>query len=198
MTCETVENGRNRLSGMWQNKYGEYLIEPGATLVREMQIPLEYKKSVEGEIPKPASQQIFVISSVIFADGSYEGNVSRAARFYAYTLGRKMQVKQIIALLQAFENAFPAFNFNEFVEQSAKLETKISEREFGEFLRQFPSLTENEKVFLRDGIEGLSDNVKIEFTTGTRKRLQELEPSAARVYLKALKEKYQNWLALLP
>jgi len=59
-------------------------------------------------------------------------------------------------------------------------------------------LTENEKVFLRDGVEGLSEDVKIEFASGTKKRLQELEPNAARTYLKALKEKYQNWLALLP
>lgn len=198
LTCETVENGRNRLSGIWQNKYGEYLIEPGATLVREMSIPLEYKKSVEGEIPKSASQQTFVISSVIFADGSYEGNASRAAQFHAWTLGRKTQVKQIIALLESFENNSSAFNFSKFVEQSAKLETKISESEFGKFLKQFPSLTENEKAFLRDGVEGLSDDVKTEFTTGTQKRLKELEPNAARIYLKALKEKYQNWLALLP
>ncbi|MDQ3063856.1 MAG: hypothetical protein M3R14_13500 [Acidobacteriota bacterium] len=197
-TNETVENGRRRMSGMPQNKYGENLIEPGATWVREMQIPLEYKKTVEGEIPKPASRQTIVISSVIFADGSYEGDASRAAQFRAYTLGRKMQVKQIIALLQSFETASSAFNFSKFVEQSAKLRTKIGESEFGELLKQFPLLTENEKVFLRDGVEGISDDVKIEFASGTQKRLQELEPNAARIYLKALKEKYQNWLALLP
>ncbi|MDQ3712944.1 MAG: hypothetical protein M3388_12105 [Acidobacteriota bacterium] len=198
-TCETIENGRIRRSGMPQKKYGVNLIEPGATYaMKEIQIPLENKKAVEGEIPKPTSQQTFVISSVIFADGSYEGDASRAAQFYAYTLGRKMQVKQIIALLESFENNSSAFNFNKFVEQSAKLETKISESEFDNFLKRLPSLTENEKVFLRDGVEGLSDDVKIEFTTGTQKRLQELEPVAARVYLKALKEKYQNWLALLP
>ncbi len=166
--------------------------------MREIQIPLENKKAVEGEIPKPTSQQTFVISSVIFADGSYEGDASRAAQFYAYTLGRKTQVKQIIALLESFENNSSALNLNKFVEQSAKLETKIGESEFNKFLKQFPSLTENEKAFLRDGIEGLSEDVKTEFTMGTQKRLKELEPNAARVYLKALKEKYQNWLALLP
>lgn len=198
-TNETIENGRRRRSGMPQKKYGENLIEPGATYtMREIQIPLENKKAVEGEIPKPTSQQTFVISSVIFADGSYEGDASRAAQFYAYTLGRKMQVKQIIALLESFENNSSALNLNKFVEQSAKLETKIGESEFNKFLKQFPSLTENEKAFLRDGIEGLSEDVKTEFTIGTQKRLKELEPNVARVYLKALKEKYQNWLALLP
>ncbi len=199
-TNETVENGRLRLTGMPQKKYGVNLIEPGATYeMREIQIPLESKKAVGGESPKPLSQQTYVISSVIFADGSYEGDASRAAQFFAWTLGRKTQVKQIIALLQSFEDNSSAFNFNKFVEQSAKLETKISESEFNNFLKRFPSLTENEKVFLRDGIEGLSEDVKIEFATGTKKRLQELESDAARsVYLKALKGKYQEWLARLP
>ncbi len=197
-TNETVENGRRRMSGMPQNKYGENLIESGATWVREMQIPLEYKKTVEGEIPKPASRQTIVISSVIFADGSYEGDASRAAQFRAFTLGRKTQVKRIIALLEDFENA-SVFNLSKFIEQSAKLETNISDHEYDKLLKQFPSLSEKEKSDLRQAVEEVAEqDVKNEFTNGTEKRLRELEPDAARTYLKALKGKYQDWLARLP
>lgn len=196
-TFEMMVDNRVRLSGMPHNKYDKPLIEAGEAWASEMGNPLEYKQPIEGEIPKQASRQTLVISSVIFADGSYEGDPFRAAQFRAYTLGRKTQVKQIIALLASFEE-IPDFSFNKFVEQSAKLETKIGEQSFGELLKQFPALSEKEKSYLREAVEDLSDEVKIEFTSGTKKRLQELEPNADRIYLKALREKYQDWLALLP
>jgi len=197
-TFEMMVDGRVKISGMPQKKYGENLIEAGGNWINEMRSGLAYKQPVEGEISKPASQQTIVISSVIFADGSYEGDTSRAAQFRAYTLGRKAQVKQIIALLESFENV-SAFNLDKFIEQSAKLETKISDREFGQLLKQFPSLSEKEKFELREAVEDVAEqDVKNEFTTGTQKRLTDLEPGAARVYLKALKGKYQDWLARLP
>ncbi|MGI8787934.1 MAG: hypothetical protein ACR2HG_09260 [Pyrinomonadaceae bacterium] len=196
-TFEMMVDSRVKISGMPQNKYGKPLIEAGETWVSEMRNPLEYKQPVEGETPKQASRQTLVISSVIFADGSYEGNDFRAAQYRAYTLGRKTQVKQIIALLDSFEDT-TAFDFNKFVEQSAKLETKIGEQSFGELLKQFPTLSEQEKSYLREGVEDISEDVKIEFTSGTKERLKELAPIAVPIYLKALRGKYQDWLALLP
>ena len=198
-TTETMENGRIRLSGMAQHKYNENIIEPGATWFREMQIPLESKKSLDGEAPKPTNRQTYIISSVVFADGSYEGDASRAARFRAFTLGRKVKVKQIIVLLEEFETA-STFNLNKFVEQAAKLETKVSDSEFDGLFKQFPSLSEREKTELREIVEDVAAfDIRKEFTTGTEKRLREIESDAARViYIKALKGKYLEWLARLP
>ena len=196
-TFEMMVDGQVKISGMPQNKYDKPLIEAGAAWVSEMRNPLEYKQPVEGEIPKQASQQTLVISSVIFADGSYEGNAFRAAQYRAYTLGRKTQVKQIIALLASSEDA-SSFNVDKFIEQSAKLETKIGEQAFSELLKQFPTLNEKEKSYLREGAEDTSEDVRVEFANGTKERLQELAPKAAPIYLKALQGKYQEWLALLP
>ncbi len=196
-TYETVENGRKRISAMPQNRYNENLIEPGATLVREIQTPFEYKQIVEGESPKQASGQIIVISSVIFADGSYEGDAFRAAQFRAYIAGRKLRVKQLIALIQANEKSSSEYSFANFVEQASKLETKIDEQEFSALLKQFPSLTESEKAFLRDGIETASDMVKEEFLSETKRYQPKLDSTDARAFLKGLKEQYQKWLARL-
>jgi len=196
-TFETIVEERNRLSGMPQGQHGEYLIEPGATYAKELRIPLEYKKPVEGEIPKPASKPTIVISSVIFADGSYEGDAFRAAQYRAYTLGRRSQVKQIIALIESNETNFSQFSFNRFAEQSAKLTTNTDESEFGTLVKQFPALNENQKAYLREGVEGASDDIKKEFISGTKRYQSDLESNAARAYLKGLKEQYQKWLVRL-
>ena len=71
--------------------------------------------------------------------------------------------------------------------------------QYDKLLKQFPSLSEKEKSDLRQAVEEVAEqDVKNEFTSGTEKRLRELEPDAARTYLKALKGKYQDWLARLP
>ncbi|MDQ6786023.1 MAG: hypothetical protein M3033_04285 [Acidobacteriota bacterium] len=196
-TYETMENGRKRISAMPQNRYNENLIEPGATWIRELAIPLEYKQPVAGEIPKAASGQTIVISSVIFADGSYEGDAFRAAQFRAYVVGRRQRVKQLIALIQEDENNFSEYGFTKFVEQVSKLETKVDEQEFGGLLKQFPSLTVDEKAFLRDGVETASDMVKEEFMNETKRYQPKLNSADARTFLKGLKEQYQKWLARL-
>lgn len=197
-TFEITENGRIRVSGMPQNQHGEVLIEPGATLTREMQIPPEYKKPTDGEaVPKPANGQTIVISSAIFADGTYEGDAPRAGRFLAYNLGRKMQIKRVIALLESFETANSKFNFERLTEQSSKFETKIGEQEFNALLKQFPSLTEQEKTDLRESAEATAQDVKDDFTDGATRHRAELEASGGRAYLAALKEQYQKWLARL-
>lgn len=198
-TSEMTETGRRRMSGMPQKKYNENLIEPGATWTSDIRIPLENKKSENGEVPKPTDGLTFVITSVVFADGSYEGDASGAALFRAFTLGRKIQAKRIVALLEEFENV-SAFNLNKFLEQSAKLETTAGDAEFGALLKQFPALNEREKTELRAAVEDVAEqDVKMEFAQGTEKSLRQLETDAARlIYLKKLKGKYQDWLTRLP
>lgn len=197
-TFETVENGRTRVASMPQNEHGEILIEPGANFAREIQIPVEYKKLADGETAKFASRQTIVISSVIFADGSFEGFAPRAGQFRAYTTGKKFQIKQIVALLERYENAADSFDWSKFAADAAKLETKISERDAANLLKQFSSFDEKEKQILREHAEAASLNTKADFISGTERNLKSLEPSQTAAYLKALKERYKMWLAQLP
>jgi hypothetical protein len=173
------------------------VITPGGTLVKEMLIPLENKQPIAGKIPKPSNQQTIVISSVIFADGSYEGVESRASQFRAFTLGRKTQLKQIIALLESIESNSAAFNFAKFAEQASKLETKIGDAELSELAKRFPSLSEKEKSGMRGSAEFAANSVRKEFLNGMERYRQEVEPNVVRADLKSLKEKYQEWLSRL-
>jgi hypothetical protein len=197
-TFEMMENGRLRTSAMPHDpRGGEFVITPGGTLVKEMLIPLENKQPIAGEIPKPSNQQTIVISSVIFADGSYEGVESRASQFRAFTLGRKTQLKQIIALLESIESNSAAFNFAKFAEQASKLETKIGDAELSELAKRFPSLSEKEKSGMRGSAEFAANSVRKEFLNGMERYRQEVEPNVVRADLKSLKEKYQEWLSRL-
>lgn len=197
-TYETVENNRRRTSGIPEGEHDENFIEPGATFTRVMPIPLEYKQPADGEVPKPASGQTIVISSVIFTDGSYEGDAAQAARYRSYIVGRKVQIKQIIQLLESFENDSAAFDWNKFAAQSARLESKVGEPEFAVLLKQFPALGDGEKAGLRGAAETAADIIKQEFIQGTTRNRADIEaPATTHIYLTKLKEVYQRWLARL-
>jgi hypothetical protein len=52
-------------------------------------------KTADGQPPTSRPNQTFVVLAVVFEDGSYEGDASYAAQFRAFTLGRRLQLKQM-------------------------------------------------------------------------------------------------------
>lgn len=202
LTTEVMVNGQVRISGMPQGKKGMPLMEPGATFELVMNSPLEFKQPVNGEVPPAQTNQEFVISSVIFEDGTYEGDTIKAARFHAYALGRKVQLKRIIALLQkTIENTTQLPDLDKLDKQIEGLGKEIDNESFIMLTNNFPSLTEKEKILLRSAVESPLSSIKFD----TRKELNDFRNSnsnanadAIRVKLSEIKEQYQNWLMHLP
>jgi len=193
-TFETAVNGQRQLSGMPQGENGEPLIKAGGEFEKEIPNALENRKSSSEQIPSVQANQTFIISSVIFDDGSYEGNAQSAAQFRAFALGRKLQLKQIIAFIQANEKS----ELNALAEQALKLGTSVDEMEFNELLKDFPALNENEKSNLRNAVEIASDRIKREFVKDLEMQLQKSASNSVSIWLSLTKEQYQNWMRKLP
>jgi hypothetical protein len=193
-TFETTINNRIQLSGMPQGEKGEMLIKVGETYEKVIPNLLQYHEFSNQQIPVLKANQTFVITSVIFADGSYEGDTRSAAPFRAFLLGRKLQLKQIIELIQAVEKS----NLNSLAEKALKLGTDIDATQYNEFLKDFPTLDENQKNSFRRAAEIASDKIKRDFVIDVELQIKNATSNSTLVWLNSTKEQYQNWMKSLP
>ena len=183
---------------MPQGQEGKPLIKSGDTF--ETKIPGAFRpaKTSDEQIAATNQNETFIVKSVIFDDGTFEGDINNAAQFLGFTFGRKSQLKQIIPLLQkASENDLKN---GEFSRQLSNLSIAIDEIALNEFVKRFPNFTDREKPRFRGAAEVAMQGVKKTFFDEL-KALEENQKKAqvdiSQDWLKAMREKYQNWLARL-
>lgn len=147
---ETSVDGQKRLQGLPQGEEDKPLIEPGGTFEKEMSSVIEQKQFSDGQVPPAQPNQTFTITAVNFADGSYEGDPHAAAQFRAFSVGRKVQLRRIIPLLEKAARSDAQISvFKELHSQIAALSREIDENSSAELLKEFPMLSDKEKSDLR-------------------------------------------------
>lgn len=188
---ETLVNNQKKLSGMPQSERGAVLIEAGETFEKVIPNPVQNVKMPDGSVPAVQPNQTIVITMVVFADGSYEGDVITAASFRGFSAGRKSVLNQIINLLQ------PTVQPENLAKQILNLQIVVDEPNFTALLKEFPALSEKEKERLRVSVEVAANGVKRDFLREFEKA-QNLKPEEYRVWLTETKESFQKWLTKLP
>ncbi|CAN5462381.1 hypothetical protein BH20ACI1_BH20ACI1_08730 [soil metagenome] len=130
------------LSGMPHGDEGKALIEPGGLFQREFMNAYQDVKVSDGQTLPVQPNQVFRISTVVFEDGTFEGDQRSAATFLAFEAGRKMQIKQIIALLLANEKNS---NYAEIIRQAENLSVAVDEVIFNKFAAKLSNLSDADK-----------------------------------------------------
>ena len=88
-----------RIGSQPQGKEGKPLIEAGAVFKTDLRGAEDAVRTQQGYVPSSPRDQSIVIGTVIFDDGTYEGDVQVVAEFKARKLGQKMQLTQVSILL---------------------------------------------------------------------------------------------------
>lgn len=198
LTYETQVDGRMRLSSMPHDERANPLIKTGGMFEKTITNALEYKKSSDGLIPAVLANQTFVITSVIFEDGSYEGDAQAAILYRAFMLGDKLQLKRILAFIQSYENKRAEPDLNQLAEQALKLEIKVDITEANQLSKDFPDLNEKQKASVSAAAEISTRKLKNDFVKDLELQLRKSNPTAALNWLGLVKKEYQNWLKRLP
>ena len=197
---ETRVGNQKKLSGMPQGAEGEALIESGATFETQVRNSLQYVNAGDGRVPPVQPNQQIVILAAVFADGSYEGEPTEAARFRGFLLGRKMQINKIVGLLKKSLESEPSASIENLSKQVAGLANAADDSELTNLRNEFAMLGDKEKANLKISVEVAANGVKQDFL----KALEELKQNSdfnaktIRSELSALKTGYENWLAKLP
>lgn len=191
-----VGQGRLRKSRMPQGDYGEPLIKARASAALNESLALDAEATAAGYEPSPPPTQQIVVESLIFEDGSYEGELAPVARFLAFEVGRRIELRRILPLL---DNALSA---SESVTAFATLPSQISslsyepdEAEVASLVAAFPA---GDKSELRISVEVAIHGVRQELLD--QLECQQKAESKARDYrlwLVRTRQRYSNWLAHL-
>jgi hypothetical protein len=118
-------NGNGVTDSRRSEKIGGQLVMPGETW--EAGVGFEWNNTVTraGHIPDPPDKVI--LSSVLFADGGYDGDVNFAARESALRLGRKLQLERVFDILREWD-------------ASSDASVRESEKSFGAKVRALDSV----------------------------------------------------------
>lgn len=181
---------------------GKALIEPGGEYKHVLPYDKAGREGADAYVPAPPDA--VRVTSVLFADGSYEGEVAGAALNAANLAGYRAQLARVVAL---FERALDSTDAPA-PEAAAQFRTQVSElgREadpavLAELVASYPGLSEEERGRLKGGVEVAMHWVRQEVL----KRLSAAEQRASsaqddkpfRAWLAAQRNHYEQWLRSL-
>lgn len=197
---ETMVGNQIMLSGMPQGQEGRVLIAPGETFEKAIPNNLEKAKSEMSKGVGSGRNLTLLISSVVFEDGSYEGDAKPVARFRAFTLGRKFLLKQTVPLWQkTAESEIESNSLDKLFAQLSAVKENVDENAFMELIKEFPALNEKEKADLRISLQVAVKGTKREMLGELQEfsRNSNRNSESVQNWLIESGKKYQNWLTRL-
>ena len=183
------EGGRQELSGMPQGKDGQPLIKAGALFELKQRLSTRTQATAAGYAPAPANAQQIVIASLVFEDGTYEGDATPAAQYRGWTAGRKTELERIVPVLQ-----------NTSATDAARLQADLSALSFDGNPNDVAALAQ---AFPGIKQEQLKLSIYVSMHVVRRELLRDLEHFEQRgrrkedfhSWLSRTRERYSNWLA---
>jgi hypothetical protein len=173
----------------------EPALQPGATYELPIHISQGGRTTPEGFVPD-THQQTVTVGTVIFADGTYEGQARIAAQITARTRGEQLQVARVLPLLQSVIDAPPADAPAALVklkEQITTLRVDVDAAVLDELCARFPELAgENERKLLTSevmhGLKQGRSNAERLLEDLERVRAQKPDRFDVQTYMRAAKE----------
>lgn len=124
--------------------WGRPLIETGATYRIEMPSGGDYKAVAEGEY-RPNQSDTVEVTTVVFADGTFEGKPRLAERMAAKNIGNRVQLDRVLTLIDnALESHEPntAQAVANFKHAISSLEVVTNQSYWAELRNRFPMFDE--------------------------------------------------------
>jgi hypothetical protein len=154
----TFSEGRIKLMGLPRGENGSILIEPGATYESKIRYPTKLVRESGGP-PEPMPTAELQILSVVFADGSSEGEDAYIAPLRASQIGTKVQLTRILSLLRS-EAATDPLALDSKIE---KLSIAIDAAAVDPMLNGFKGLSASDQVFARGSAERAAADIHTDF-----------------------------------
>jgi hypothetical protein len=184
---------------MRQGREGEPLITGEGYWTFDEPLATRAQQTPGGYSPSLSSDQQIVIASLVFEDGTYEGEAGPAARYRAFVVGRKIELKRVVPLLASALSASDIDSAVTAVKLRAQLTSlsyDIDEAQFAGLTAAFPSLNK----------QRLRGSVEIAIHTMRKDLMDELQPfqngqvsgpNDFRSWLIAARVRCSNWLSRL-
>jgi hypothetical protein len=192
----------------WQGKFGEHwrrqpqeepLAAPGA--VFELNVAATGRGELLADGYAPGGLREVRINSVVFSDGTFEGDENGAVWVNALRRGRKLQLGRVLPLVERALAASPESDAaaEEFKTRVAALGETVALAELDALLPRFARLGPETKERVRHAYEFSLHRVKLELLDSLRKfeeaRRDQPEPPARKSWFEGVKGDYEKQLA---
>ncbi len=203
LAANVILEGHPRVMSLPRGKEGEPIIAPAGTYEFTVRLATQSTPTPDGFTPALVPNQVIEVSSVIFDDGSFEGNAEQAIHYAAFQKGDKIQLARIVGLFDrslAAADAAPSATLASLKAQVAALSFESDAASVQEVHSKFPDISSQEEGNLKPGIEigmvQLRDEV-VKDITDFQLHHRQVDPNALRDWLMTSKQRYQAWLARL-
>lgn len=190
--------GKRRLSQAWlEGGWDRRLIETGATYKIDLPTAWDYKRVAVDEY-RPDQADIIEIATVVFADGTFEGDAHVAGKIGATTIGRRVQLDRLLSLINsALESHDP-----ETAHALANLKQAVSNLDGGvdpsyseELRKRFSMLDEKTlkelDSWIQSGLEDIRSSVLSDIATFEKEPARN-ENNSFQAWLAKENEKYKT------
>jgi hypothetical protein len=188
----TMRDGNLSLSGMPQGEEGKPLVEAGSFKELNEMMVTRAETTAAGYSPAAPRGQQIVLATLVFEDGSYEGDPEPAATYRGHTIGNRAELKRIVGLL---EDALASSSSIEKVRtQLSNLSYDFDQSDMAVLASAFPEIDRNK---LQTHIDVAMHLLRKEVFDN----LDRFQPGPGsadfRVYLQTMKDRYAGWLLRL-
>lgn len=188
----TMRAGNLSLSGMPQGEEGKPLVEAGSFKELNEMMVTRAETTAAGYSPAAPRGQQIVLATLVFEDGSYEGDPEPAATYRGHTIGNRAELKRIVGLL---EDALASSSSIEKVRtQLSNLSYDFDQSDMAVLASAFPEIDRNK---LQTHIDVAMHLLRKEVFDN----LDRFQPGPGsadfRVYLQTMKDRYAGWLLRL-
>lgn len=194
LKVELFRDGASGLSSLFQGEEGSPRIESNAS--REEYIPANVpRKIADSFAPGSSAVNSIAVTSAVFTDGSFEGEVGPACMFESSVVGRRIGLKTVLKIIDEF------LSQPDGESHAAQFKEKISALtyEFSEAEKATPSIVSkscpNPALSSHLAIKGLKIQLLSELNPIITTRPKPLV--TFRAWLELKKKNYQKWLKSL-
>src|SRR5947209_5432290 len=199
-----MANNRLRKSATPRGQEGLPLIEAGSIYNQNVSGAYNAQSAPGGYVPDAPPNQEIIITTVVFADGSYEGDAQTAAAVRGFRTGEKLQVQKLIPLIQDALNE-TSTDVSQAIEKFRTRVNSLSKEAdadaLSELQQAFPTLNQKVKADLKETIEVSLNAIKFDLLKSLQKLVkadaQSVSAAAFHDWLSQTKERYEQWLARL-
>lgn len=203
LMIRVLQDNRTQISSMPQGKEGSPLILAGGVSEFNEQAETRASAVPGGYKPVTLTNQTIEISTAVFEDGSFEGDIEAAATFRAFVKGRKVQLRKVVDAFQnTLENAAsdPSNELELLRNKVSALGIKTDSLAVQEVAGEFPALADGPKRDLTSAIEVAMNGIRRdaqEDIAQFRLSNPNLDAMAFHTWLVASKQRYEAWLSRL-
>lgn len=199
-----MRDNQRHLSALPAGEEGKPLIAPGEVWKAPDYGLTKLERTSGGYVRSSASGQTVVVATVVFQDGSYEGDAQFAVQFRGYVAGRKQQLARVIALFKSASETIEsdsAITLSRLRAQVASLEIAADPVDIEKVLTDIQAYSPNREADARKAIEvtltSIRRNAISEIDLFKEEHSHKLESAVLKEWLNATKQRYENWLSRL-